>query len=90
MKNRKIIFIILLALEIAYTYLAIKGKAHFFHGYTRDSFLLYILRYIVLASPALVHYIPGGRRQNIKESKKYAIPLAVFVAINLIIPMCLK
>lgn len=47
MKNRKIIFIILLALDIAYTYLAIKGKAHFFHGYTRDSFLLYILRYIV-------------------------------------------
>ncbi len=87
LKNRKFIFIILLVIDIVFTYFAIKGEAHFSKGRSQDQLFLQIFRYFVLFGPAIVHYIPGGTRENLKETKKYTIPLFIFLIINVLIPI---
>lgn len=87
-KNRKILFIILFALDILYTYFAITGVAEFFHRF-RGPIYTQILWYLVVFAPAIVHYLPGGTKYNLKETKKYTIPLLVMIAINFVMPMYL-
>ncbi|MBS6610521.1 MULTISPECIES: hypothetical protein [Peptoniphilus] len=88
-KNRKILFIILFALDLFYTYCAITGVADFFHRF-RGPIYVQILWFVVICAPAIVHYLPGGTKDNLKESRKYTIPLFVIIAINIIIPMYVK
>lgn len=88
-KNRKILFIILFALDIFYTYLAITGVAEFFHRF-RGPIYTQILWFVVVFAPAIVHYLPGGTKYNLKETTKYTIPLFSMIAINFVMPMYLK
>lgn len=87
-KNRKILFIILFALDLLYTYFALTGVAEFFHRF-RGPIYTQILWYLVVFAPAIVHYLPGGTKYNLKETKKYTIPLFVIIAINFVMPMYL-
>lgn len=88
-KNRKILFIILFALDILYTYFAITGVAEFFHRF-RGPIYTQILWFVVVFAPAIVHYLPGGTKYNLKETRKYTIPLFIMIAINFVMPMYLK
>ena len=88
-KNRKILFIILFALDLFYTYLAITGVAEFFHR-SRGPIYAQVLWFVVVFAPAIVHYLPGGTKYNLKETIKYTIPLLIMIAINFVMPMYLK
>ena len=88
-KNRKILFIILFALDLFYTYCAITGVAEFFHRF-RGPIYTQILWYLMVFAPAIVHYLPGGTKYNLKETTKYTIPLLIMIAINFVMPMYLK
>lgn len=88
-KNRKILFIILFALDIFYTYLAITGVAEFFHQF-RGPIYVQVLWFVVVFAPSIVHYLPGGTKYNLNETKKYTIPLFIMIAINFVMPMYLK
>ena len=83
-KNRKILFIILFALDLFYTYCALTGVAEFFHRFRGPIYVQ------VLFAPAIVHYLPGGTKYNLKETRKYTIPLLIMIAINFVMPMYLK
>jgi hypothetical protein len=72
-------------MDLIFTYFAIKGEAHFFKGRSQDEIFLQIFRFFVLLGPFIVHYLPGGTRENLKETKKYTIPLFVLLFINVII-----
>lgn len=87
-KNRKILFIILFSLDLFYTYCALTGVAEFFHR-LRGPIYTQILWYLMVFAPAIVHYLPGGTKYNLKETKKYTIPLLVMIAINFVMPMYL-
>lgn len=87
--KRKILFIVFLILDLVYTYLQITGRAHFMRR-GADSLLLTLYRYVVIASPFLVHLIPGGEYGKFDESKKYMLPLIIILIINLIMPMYIK
>ena len=87
-KNRKILFIILFALDLLYTYFAITGVAEFFHR-LRGPIYTQILWHLMVFAPAIVHYLPGGTKYNLKETKKYTIPLFIMIAINFVMPMYL-
>ena len=87
-KNRKILFLILFALDLFYTYCALTGVAEFFHRF-RGPIYTQILWYLMVFAPAIVHYLPGGTKYNLKETKKYTIPLLVMIAINFVMPMYL-
>lgn len=87
-KNRKILFIILFALDLFYTYCALTGVADFFKQF-RGPIYVQVLWYLVVFAPAIVHYLPGGTKYNLKETKKYTIPLLVMIAINFVMPMYL-
>lgn len=88
-KNRKILFIILFALDLLYTYFAITGVADFFNSFSGPIYVQ-VLWYLVVFAPAIVHYLPGGTKYNLKETKKYTIPLFIMIAINFVMPMYLK
>lgn len=88
-KNRKILFIILFALDIFYTYCALTGVADFFNRF-RGPIYVQVLWFVVVSAPAIVHYLPGGTKYNLKETKKYTIPLLIMIAINFVMPMYLK
>lgn len=88
-KNRKILFIILFALDLIYTYCAFTGVAEFFHR-LRGPIYTQILWYLMVFAPAIVHYLPGGTKYNLKETRKYTIPLLIMIAINFVMPMYLK
>ena len=88
-KNRKILFIILFALDLFYTYCALTGVAEFFHRF-RGPIYTQILWYLMVFAPAIVHYLPGGTKYNLKETTKYTIPLLIMIAINFVMPMYLK
>ncbi|WP_282924846.1 hypothetical protein [Peptoniphilus genitalis] len=87
-KNRKILFIILFALDLLYTYFAITGVADFFNSFSGPIYVQ-VLWFLVVFAPAIVHYLPGGTKYNLKETKKYTIPLFVMIAINFVMPMYL-
>lgn len=87
-KNRKILFIILFVLDLFYTYCALTGVADFFKQF-RGPIYVQVLWYLVVFAPAIVHYLPGGTKYNLKETKKYTIPLLVMIAINFVMPMYL-
>ena len=87
-KNRKILFIILFALDLLYTYFAITGVADFFNSFSGPIYVQ-VLWFLVVFAPAIVHYLPGGTKYNLKETKKYTIPLLVMIAINFVMPMYL-
>lgn len=87
-KNRKILFIILFALDLFYTYCTLTGVAEFFHR-IRGPIYTQILWYLMVFAPAIVHYLPGGTKYNLKETRKYTIPLFVMIAINFVMPMYL-
>ncbi|MGF0095203.1 hypothetical protein ACQRC6_02085 [Peptoniphilus sp. SGI.035] len=87
-KSRKILFIVLFALDLIYTYCALTGVAKFFHR-LRGPIYTQILWYLMVFAPAIVHYLPGGTKYNLKETKKYTIPLLIMIAINFVIPMYL-
>lgn len=88
-KNRKILFIILFALDLFYTYCALTGVAHFLQQF-RGPIYVQVLWFLVVFAPALVHYLPGGTKYNLKETRKYTIPLLIMIAINFVMPMYLK
>lgn len=88
-KNRKILFIILFALDLLYTYFAITGVADFFNSFSGPIYVQ-VLWYLVVFAPAIVHYLPGGTKYNLKETRKYTIPLFIMIAINFVMPMYLK
>lgn len=88
-KNRKILFIILFALDLFYTYCALTGVADFFNSFSGPIYVQ-VLWYLVVFAPAIVHYLPGGTKYNLKETKKYTIPLFIMIAINFVMPMYLK
>lgn len=88
-KNRKILFIILFALDLLYTYFAITGVADFFNSFSGPIYVQ-VLWYLVVFAPAIVHYLPGGTKYNLKETRKYTIPLLIMIAINFVMPMYLK
>lgn len=87
-KNRKILFIILFALDLFYTYCALTGVADFFNSFSGPIYVQ-VLWYLVVFAPAIVHYLPGGTKYNLKETMKYTIPLLVMIAINFVMPMYL-
>lgn len=87
-KNRKILFIILFALDLIYTYFAITGVAEFSHMAIGPIYVQ-ILWWIMILAPSIVHYLPGGTRDNLKETKKYTIPLLIMIVINFVMPMYL-
>ncbi len=87
-KNRKILFIILFALDLLYTYFAITGVADFFNSFSGPIYVQ-VLWFLVVFAPAIVHYLPGGTKYNLKETKKYTIPLFIMIAINFVMPMYL-
>lgn len=87
-KSRKILFIVLFALDLIYTYCALTGVAEFFHR-LRGPIYTQILWYLMVFAPAIVHYLPGGTKYNLKETKKYTIPLLIMIAINFVMPMYL-
>ena len=78
-KNRKILFIILFALDIFYTYLAITGVAHFLQQF-RGPIYVQVLWFVVVFAPAIVHYLPGGTKYNLKETRKYTIPCLLYTS----------
>ena len=88
-KNRKILFIILFALDLFYTYCALTGVAHSLQQF-RGPIYVQVLWFLVVFAPALVHYLPGGTKYNLKETRKYTIPLLIMIAINFVMPMYLK
>lgn len=88
-KNRKILFIILFALDLFYTYCALTGVAHFLQQF-RGPIYVQVLWFVVVFAPAIVHYLPGGTKYNLKETRKYTIPLFIMIAINFVMPMYLK
>lgn len=88
LKNRKILFIILFALDLIYTYFAIIGVAKFFKRF-RGPIYVQVLWYVMIFAPAIVHYLPGGTKYNLKETKKYTIPLLIMIVINFVMPMYL-
>lgn len=85
-RNKKLIFIILLIPDLIYTYFAIMGEVYIL-DMNKGGFVFEILRLILVFSPAIVHYLSGGTQYNFKESKKYTIPLFVLIAINVILKM---
>ena len=87
-KNRKILFIILFALDLLYTYFAITGVADFFNSFSGPIYVQ-VLWFLVVFAPAIVHYLPGGTKYNLKETKKYTSPLFIMIAINFVMPMYL-
>ncbi|MDY3903510.1 hypothetical protein [Peptoniphilus sp.] len=87
-KNRKILFIILFALDLIYTYFAITGVAKFFQRF-RGPIYVQVLWFVMILAPSIVHYLPGGTRDNLKETKKYTIPLLIMIVINFVMPMYL-
>ena len=88
-KNRKILFIILFALDSFYTYLAITGGEYILQKF-RGPIYVQVLWFVVVFAPAIVHYLPGGTKYNLKETRKYTIPLLIMIAINFVMPMYLK
>lgn len=87
-KNRKILFIILFALDLIYTYFAITRVAKFFQRF-RGPIYVQVLWFVMILAPSIVHYLPGGTRDNLKETKKYTIPLLIMIVINFVMPMYL-